>query len=351
MAIFEHLEVLKKGVEVWNKWRLENPNVIPDFEGADLKSFELQKVNLFGSNLKRTNLTRANLREADLKRATLAEADLLAVDMSGADLTMANLTGADISEANFSNARLCYVDLTNARFHRTDLRGTDFYMAFFELTMLADLDLRLVKNLDTVLFSGPVPLSLNTFYRSKGDIPHKFLVKAGVPTNFIENIRALTRNVIEFYSCFISYTEPDNAISEKLFYDLQAKEVRVWRWRERARTGEFMDVEINKAIRLHDKLIVICSGNSLYAEPVLEEIREALRKEEEYKKAGTPRTVLFPIRIDDHVFEWEHDLAHAVTSRFIGDFRNWTDPKEYKKSFDKLVTDLNKQQDDAEIEA
>ncbi len=37
MANKEHLEILKQGVEVWNKWRTENLNdAEPDFEEADL---------------------------------------------------------------------------------------------------------------------------------------------------------------------------------------------------------------------------------------------------------------------------------------------------------------------------
>ncbi len=36
MANQEHVEILKQGVDVWNKWRGDNPAIIPDLSGADL---------------------------------------------------------------------------------------------------------------------------------------------------------------------------------------------------------------------------------------------------------------------------------------------------------------------------
>ena len=36
MANPEHLEILKQGVEQWNKWRNEHPDVTPDLNEANL---------------------------------------------------------------------------------------------------------------------------------------------------------------------------------------------------------------------------------------------------------------------------------------------------------------------------
>ncbi len=76
MANDEHLAILKEGVEAWNAWREEHPEIEPDLEGADLK--------------------RAHLEGADLKRAHL----------EGADLKRAHLEGADLGYARLDNARL-----------------------------------------------------------------------------------------------------------------------------------------------------------------------------------------------------------------------------------------------------
>ena len=42
----EQLEILRQGVEVWNKWRKENPDV-----GIDLNWANLSGADLFGVNL------------------------------------------------------------------------------------------------------------------------------------------------------------------------------------------------------------------------------------------------------------------------------------------------------------
>ena len=52
MANPKHVEILKQGVEVWNEWRKENPNVIPDLTGANLSRADLTKRNFYGMNFR-----------------------------------------------------------------------------------------------------------------------------------------------------------------------------------------------------------------------------------------------------------------------------------------------------------
>ncbi len=65
MANPKHLDKLKEGVEAWNAWRDENPDVMPD----------LVETNLSGADL-----TGANLSVADLTGAILIKADGLDSD-------------------------------------------------------------------------------------------------------------------------------------------------------------------------------------------------------------------------------------------------------------------------------
>ncbi len=53
MANPEHLEILKQGVEQWNKWRKEHPEVRPDLSGADLCRANLSEADLSGADLAR----------------------------------------------------------------------------------------------------------------------------------------------------------------------------------------------------------------------------------------------------------------------------------------------------------
>jgi len=42
MANQEHVKAIKQGVHYWNKWREENPDVVPDLAWADLVGVDLK---------------------------------------------------------------------------------------------------------------------------------------------------------------------------------------------------------------------------------------------------------------------------------------------------------------------
>ena len=166
---------------------------------------------------------------------------------------------------------------------------------------------------------GPSTIGIDTIYKSKGNIPEVFLRGAGVPEDFIVYMRSLVGKAIDFYSCFISYSSQDDDFAQRLYADLQAKNVRCWKFDENAKWGEPVWGEIDTAIRHYDKLVVICSKHSLQSPPVIREIERALQKEDREH-----RNVLFPIRIDDYLFdEWDHPRKADVVSKVIGDFRGW----------------------------
>ena len=50
MANPEHLAKLKEGVEAWNKWRKDNPEIKRDLTEADLTEIDLRKAGLEGAN-------------------------------------------------------------------------------------------------------------------------------------------------------------------------------------------------------------------------------------------------------------------------------------------------------------
>ena len=49
MANEEHIALLRQGVDAWNAWRRENPDVTPDLRKADLRWANLQGASLDGS--------------------------------------------------------------------------------------------------------------------------------------------------------------------------------------------------------------------------------------------------------------------------------------------------------------
>ena len=89
--------------------------------------------------------------------------------------------------------------------------------------------------------------------------------------------------------------------------------------------------EIDSAIRLHDKLLLILSENSVGSRWVEHEVLSATTKE--YQQERDTRT-LFPIRLDGAVMDTDVSWAQTLKdTRHIADFTQWKDHDAYKKAF------------------
>ena len=85
--------------------------------------------------------------------------------------------------------------------------------------------------------------------------------------------------------------------------DLQSKGVRCWFAPHKIKAGEKIHDQIDEAIRLHDKLLLILSEHSMASEWVKEEIARARKREAQEK-----RQMLFPVALvkyDPVIREWE----------------------------------------------
>jgi hypothetical protein len=153
-----------------------------------------------------TNSVRSPVRPATL--ATLYQARL-----SVACLISADFTFADLGEVNLDGANLDKANLDHARIHDV---------------VFCDVDLSTVQGLDTVWHRGPSVIGIDTLYRSHGQIPEVFLRGCGVPDQFITYVRPLVERPFDYHSCFISSSNKDTALAERLYADLQASGVRCW---------------------------------------------------------------------------------------------------------------------------
>lgn len=135
----KHVAILAEGVEAWNRWRSENPDVRPRLEGEDLSELDLTDVNLqdadlqnavlFDAVLRHSNLKMATLADADLSGAELAQAELYKADLDGSFLTGANLEGAYLAEASIDGADLRGAVLRKAQLHGASLVEADLKTA------------------------------------------------------------------------------------------------------------------------------------------------------------------------------------------------------------------------------
>jgi uncharacterized protein YjbI with pentapeptide repeats len=411
MANEEHLQILRQGVEVWNKWRVLNPGEIPDLAGAVLKDMNLAGINfsdaklndvnlsstaLWGADLNRaalrvailsnaslnsaelveadlseavlnhasldtTNFTKANLPYAVFDHANLGGAILIGADLRNANLSHAFLRGAWLKEANLTESLIYNANLTSARMNSANLRGAQIISSIFNPTDLsqadfnevsmrsntfAGVDLRTIKALTSVLHQGPSEISINTIYQSEGQIPEIFLRECGVTEEFITQIPSLVAAVqpIQFNSCFISYSSKDEEFARRLHERMRAAGLRVWFAPEDIKGGEKLYEQIDRAIQIHDRLLLVLSEYSLKSEWVMTEIRRARKAE-----VKENRRKLFPIRLTDYdtLREWEcfdsdygKDLAVEVREYFIPDFSKWKNHDDFEHAFGRLLSAL-----------
>jgi uncharacterized protein YjbI with pentapeptide repeats len=153
MANQHHLDLLKQGVNVWNRWRTEFPGTRPDLSGdnefkraiddfvgsmlvfevspgfpntpsAPRKSTSHKVISrdvVPSGNFSGVDLSKVDLHEANLSYANFERANLWCADLNGANLNGANLRFANLSEAKLKKASLDFADLTGAILVGTDL--------------------------------------------------------------------------------------------------------------------------------------------------------------------------------------------------------------------------------------
>ena len=152
MPIPDHIDRLKEGVDSWNTWRDEHPEITPDLSEADLFREDLGWANLRGANLSganlggQANLLGTDLRGANLQSAHLDSAILCGSDLRNADLRGANLFGADLQGADLREANLRFTNLLDADLNHADLTG-----AFVFGTSAWNLKLEKTKQRDLVI--------------------------------------------------------------------------------------------------------------------------------------------------------------------------------------------------------
>lgn len=354
MANPEHIEALRQGTRVWNEWRSENLGSSYKWPGsryADLTKADLTGLELSdGADLSHANLEGAILRESYIRRAVFHRAKMNGADLSNAgivdsdfnnsNLQSANCTGANLWWGNFVHAILNYADLRSANlkvcnFYGAYMYGANLKDAGLGATIFANTYIEGAEGLDSCKHDGPSVIDHSTLAMS-GMLPLTFMRGCGLPDVLIDYFPSLLNNPIQFYSCFISYSSIDQDFADRLYADLQNKGVRCWFAPEDLKIGDRFRDKIDESIRLHDKLLLILSENSVSSQWVGDEVEAAFERERREN-----RTVLFPIQIDGTVTESTTGWAAAIRrTRHVGDFTNWKSHDSYQKAFARLLRDL-----------
>jgi len=324
MANPEHVAKLKEGLLAWNAWR-ETSDEKPDLSGVKLVGDSLDAYDL-----RSADFSRAELRGVSFRRTLCDECSFQKGVVSEGFFSIADLTGS-----NFKGSLIAFTAFQASILDKSDFRGATLLRNTFASVSLLD-----VRGLDKIQRdSWGNSIGIDTFFKS-GGLPESFLRNSGVPEEFIQYASSLVGKAIEYYSCFLSYSSKDDDFARRLYNDLQGKNVRTWFAPEDLKIGDRFRSRIDESIRLHDKLVLILSANSVASDWVETEVESALEREQ---KEG--KEVLFPIAIDDEGFTSQRAWAADIRrKRHIGDFRRWKSHDHYTTAFDRLVRDLKKSQ-------
>jgi TIR domain len=139
----------------------------------------------------------------------------------------------------------------------------------------------------------------------------------------------------ERISCFISYSNRDEALAERLMRDLTRNRIVCWKAPGDLSIGESFEERLVRTVRRCDRLVVLLSGDAIESRWVKLEVETAL--DAEAKSPGRATRVL-PLRVDDAIEERGSGWVDACRSRHIGDFRAWRDDARYRAALESLLS-------------
>lgn len=395
MANPEHVTQLEKGVTEWNAWRAANPEVIPDLSGVTIyreffQGIDLREANLRGVNLRFCLFTDADFSRADLRTAILRNSHAVNARFDGAqfryigpqinfsgssfvgatfeecDLAEANFFMANLSEATFVGTNLMRAMLRRARLDKAHLTSCGLHEAFlvdtslhearvdqcvFSQTVVTGVDLSVLASLEDCQYDGPshVAGSLEPTAIGLRQRPYRqgavetFFRGAGIPDEYLLTFRGTIQRPIEFYSCFISYSHSDAEFARRIYNDLQMSGIRCWLDEHALLPGDDIYAEVDKGIRLWDKVLLCCSRSSLDSWWVERELDTAFEKEKTIRHdRGENKLVIIPLDLDGYLLDqWNGSHASALRKRLAARFLGWeADGVLYRRQLERLQAAL-----------
>lgn len=144
---------------------------------------------------------------------------------------------------------------------------------------------------------------------------------------------------ITYQSVFISYGGPDENFARLLYNRLTADGVEVFFFPETAIPGDKLHRTMSEGVRDYNRVLLICSKDSLVRPGVMNEIEQVLIREA--SEGGSD--IFIPINIDSFIYDgWQpekQDVAQQIRARVVLSFQGATTPgPEFDARYTRLLT-------------
>ena len=340
---------------------LTNSNLrMAEFQGSNLHSAHLSRSNLVHANFSRANLSSCFLTRSNLSMSTFSSANLAGADLSSSDLSFANLEGANLSRANLSAANLTGASLNGASLRnatlfatnltQTDLTGADlrganiikaelesaaFFEAVFGMSTFVNCDLSTAIALDFSRHTGPSTIGLDTIVKSRGLLPKKFLLDAGVAEPFVAVQDSLIGVKRKYPSVLTIGSKQDTVLAKRLENSLRSAQISCWNF---AADDESW-VQSSETIQGHtgyfDRLVLICTDSCLESTEARRRLAEVTGGKDEAALQN-----ITTLAVGSLFEESSDELCTLLKQGVVVDFRGWDDLRVFEVAVTSLINVL-----------
>lgn len=161
MANPEHLKILEQGVEVWNRWRDDNPFLLPDLQGSDLSGLRFDGINLSGASLTHASLAQSSLSYAEFSTWQTEDGKVVPTDLGKADFREADLSGAIFHYSILGGANLSEADLSWTTLKAVRVGGTKMPACIMAGTVITEVSLAGIGGLESVIHFRPSSIAID----------------------------------------------------------------------------------------------------------------------------------------------------------------------------------------------